>query len=111
MLKKFLIYEESRDDMLKELSERAVKLKEELVDFMEAYVYPNEKVYTEQLSNQENRWQIPPIMEELKSKAKNKGLWNLFLPDEQYGAGLSNYEYAHLCEIMGRSLIAPEVFN
>jgi acyl-CoA dehydrogenase len=97
--------------MLKELSENAKKLRAELIDFMEEYVYPNEKVYEEQLNAQENRWSIPPIMEELKAKAKAKGLWNLFLPDEEYGKGLTNYEYAHLCEIMGRSLIAPEIFN
>lgn len=80
--------------------------------FMEEYIYPNEKVYEEQLTQQENRWSaVPPIIEELKEKAKEQGLWNLFLPDSEYGAGLTNLEYAPLCEIMGRSLIAPEVFN
>lgn len=79
---------------------------------MEEHVYPNEKVYEQQLNEQPNRWvQVPPIMEELKQKAKNEGLWNLFLPDSDYGAGLNNQEYAPLCEIMGRSLIGPEVFN
>lgn len=79
---------------------------------MEEYVYPNEKVYKEQLNQQETRWSdIPPIMQELKQKAKAEGLWNLFLPESEYGAGLTNLEYAPLCEIMGRSMIGPEVFN
>ncbi|EWG11110.1 acyl-CoA dehydrogenase [Cytobacillus firmus] len=80
--------------------------------FMEESVYPNEALYEQQLNEQENRWSaIPPIMEELKNKAKEAGLWNLFLPDSDYGAGLTNVEYAPLCEIMGRSIIAPEIFN
>ncbi len=79
---------------------------------MDEYVYPNEKVYEEQLSEQHSRWSsIPPIMEELKQKAKDAGLWNLFLPESDYGAGLTNAEYAPLCEVMGRSMIGPEVFN
>lgn len=79
---------------------------------MEEYVYPNEHVYQEQVDSQQNRWkQVPLIIEELTTKAKEKNLWNLFLPDEKYGAGLTNLEYAPLCEIMGRSLIAPEIFN
>ncbi|MGA5688416.1 acyl-CoA dehydrogenase [Cytobacillus pseudoceanisediminis] len=80
--------------------------------FMEENVYPNESLYEQQLNEQESRWNaIPPIMEELKRKAKDAGLWNLFLPESEYGAGLSNVEYAPLCEIMGRSMIAPEIFN
>ncbi|MBY6053515.1 acyl-CoA dehydrogenase [Cytobacillus firmus] len=80
--------------------------------FMEENVYPNEALYEQQLNEQENRWSaIPPIMEELKRKAKAAGLWNLFLPESEYGAGLTNVEYAPLCEIMGRSMIAPEIFN
>ncbi|PAE26205.1 acyl-CoA dehydrogenase [Bacillus sp. 7894-2] len=84
----------------------------ELNVFMEENVYPNEALYEQQLNEQENRWSaIPPIMEELKRKAKAAGLWNLFLPESEYGAGLTNVEYAPLCEIMGRSMIAPEIFN
>ncbi|GEN53583.1 acyl-CoA dehydrogenase [Halobacillus faecis] len=85
---------------------------EKLQRFMDEHVYPNESVYEEQLNAQKDRFsEVPPIMEELKLKAKEEGLWNLFLPDDTYGAGLSNLEYAPLCELMGRSLIGPEVFN
>lgn len=93
-------------------SEKVIELQRKLTAFMEEYIYPNEKVYNDQLNRQEDRWgAVPPIIEELKAKAKQAGLWNLFLPDTEYGAGLTNTEYAPLCEIMGRSLIAPEVFN
>lgn len=93
-------------------SEKVTRLQKELSQFMEDYIYPNEHLYEEYVNNKENRWEtIPPIMEELKAKAKEKGLWNLFLPESEYGAGLTNLEYAPLCEIMGRSHIAPEVFN
>ena len=80
-------------------------------EFMTVFIYPNESVYEKQLKESDSRWSIPPIIEELKQKAKDAGLWNLFLPESTYGAGLTNLEYAPLCEIMGRSLIAPEVFN
>lgn len=93
-------------------SNKVKELQKRLTDFMEKYVYPNEKVYMEQLNNQESRWSAyPPIIEELKEKAKSEGLWNLFLPESEYGAGLTNLEYAPLAEIMGRSSIAPEIFN
>lgn len=93
-------------------SEKVVTLQKKVIHFMEEYVYPNEKVYQEQLNQQKTRWSdIPPIMEELKQKAKSNGLWNLFLPESEYGAGLTNLEYAPLCEVMGRSVIGPEVFN
>jgi acyl-CoA dehydrogenase len=82
-----------------------------LTAFMEEYIYPNEKVYHDQIDKHDPFSKIPPIMEELKEKAKQAGLWNLFLPESEYGAGLTNLEYAPLCEIMGRSAIAPEVFN
>src|SRR5215217_7430866 len=78
---------------------------------MQELVYPNEATYREQLDAAEDRWTVPPIMEELKEEAREAGLWNLFLPESEYGAGLTNLEYAPLCEIMGRSPIAPEAFN
>src|SRR5262249_46590394 len=92
-------------------SDKVRYLQAKVQDFMAAHVYPAEKVFEEQLSAAPSRWQIPPIMEELKAKARAAGLWNLFLPESDLGAGLTNLEYAPLCEIMGRSPIAPEVFN
>ena len=92
-------------------SEKVQRLRAQLETFMEELVYPNEKTYREQLEAAEDRWMVPPIIEELKKEAKGARLWNLFLPDSEYGAGLTNLEYAPLCEIMGRSPIAPEVFN
>ncbi len=93
-------------------SEKVIDMQKKLTDFMEEHVYPSEKVYDEQLNQQENRWAaVPLIMETLKQTAKERGLWNLFLPDSEYGGGLTNQEYAPLCEIMGRSMIGPEVFN
>ena len=84
---------------------------EQLTDFMDKHVYPSEPLFREQLDAGPTRWQIPAIMEELKLKARERGLWNLFLPESELGAGLTNLEYAPLCELMGRSPIAPEVFN
>ncbi|MED3858813.1 acyl-CoA dehydrogenase [Priestia megaterium] len=93
-------------------SDKVVKLQKELTSFMEEHIYPNERLYEQQLNEQPSRWSaVPPIMEELKEKAKQAGLWNLFLPESEYGAGLTNVEYAPLCEIMGRSIIGPEAFN
>jgi acyl-CoA dehydrogenase len=77
--------------------------------FMDEHVYPNERTFEQQLAT--NRWAQPPILEALKGKAREAGLWNLFLSHSERGPGLSNLEYAPLCEIMGRSHIAPEVFN
>ncbi len=94
-----------------EYSEKTRELRERLEAFMDELVYPNEKTFYEQLGSGGDRWSTPPIIEELKEKARSEGLWNLFLPDSEYGAGLSNLEYAPLCEVMGRSLIAPEIFN
>jgi len=92
-------------------SPKVQEIREALLAFMDEHVYPNESVFHEQLHSGGDRWQQPPIMEVLKAKAKEAGLWNLFLPDQEYGAGLSNVEYAPLSEVMGRSMIAPEVFN
>ncbi|WP_405238675.1 acyl-CoA dehydrogenase [Lentisalinibacter orientalis] len=94
-----------------EYSDKVNRLRERVTEFMNEYVYPNEAAYEEYIDASEDRWVIPPVMEELKAKAKEAGLWNLFLPESEYGAGLSNLEYAPLAEIMGRSPIAPEVFN
>jgi acyl-CoA dehydrogenase len=81
-----------------------------LLTFMDDHVYPNERTYVEQ-HEAGDKWVTPAIMEELKALAREAGLWNLFLPEAEYGAGLTNLEYAPLCEIMGRSPIGPEVFN
>jgi acyl-CoA dehydrogenase len=94
-----------------EYSAKTRMYQEQLIDFMNKHVYPNEQTFHDQLNSGPTRWQNPPIMEELKEKARERGLWNLFLPESEYGAGLTNQEYAPLCEIMGRSHIAPEVFN
>ncbi|SVD66355.1 uncharacterized protein METZ01_LOCUS419209, partial [marine metagenome] len=94
-----------------EHSTKVKELQARVSSFMEAHIYPNEKLFGQQLDEGDTRWEIPPIMGELKEKAKSEGLWNMFLPDSERGFGLSNLEYAPLCEIMGRSEIASEVFN
>src|SRR2546422_7944167 len=94
-----------------EYSKKTKMYMEQLTDFMNKFVYPNESTFHQQLDSQADRWTVPPIMDELKAKAKERGLWNLFLPNSDRGAGLTNLEYAPLCEIMGRSFWAPEVFN
>jgi acyl-CoA dehydrogenase len=96
--------------MMFEHSPKVKNLQAKLSAFLDETVLPNEKIYYEQL-DEGDRWKIPPIMEELKAKTRTAGLWNLFLPESEYGAGLTNLEYAPLCEIMGRSLIAAEAFN
>jgi acyl-CoA dehydrogenase len=94
-----------------EYSARTKMYMEQLQEFMQKHVYPSESTFQDQLSTQASRWQVPQVMEELKARARERGLWNLFLPESELGAGLTNMEYAPLCEIMGRSPIAPEVFN
>lgn len=93
-----------------ENSQKVKDLQEKITNFMNENVYENEDVYKKQVE-EGGRWCIPEIMETLKVKAKSEGLWNLFLPDSNLGAGLTNTEYAPLCEIMGRSPIGAEVFN
>ncbi len=94
-----------------EYSERTMKLRREVEEFMDANIYPNEDLYYEQLNEGESRWETPPILEELKVKARAAGLWNMFLPESERGAGLTNMEYTPLCEIMGKVHFAGEVFN
>lgn len=96
--------------MFLEHSEKAKHLYDRIRVFMKAHVYPNEATYLAQI-RVGDRWQPVPIQEEIKAIAKAEGLWNLFLPDSDHGAGLNNLEYASLCELMGRSMMAPEVFN
>ncbi len=95
--------------MLFEFPARVRDFESRLRTFMDEHIYPNEQVYNKQIAA--DRWKPTHIIEELKHKARAAGLWNLFLPDHEYGAGLCNFEYAPLCEIMGRSPMAPEVFN
>ena len=92
-----------------EFSQRAKDLQKKLTAFMEEYIYPNEQRFHDAIER--DRWSPTQVIEELKPKARAAGLWNLFLPESEYGAGLSNLEYAPLCEIMGRSVMGPEVFN
>ena len=93
-----------------EHSDKVKQLQQKLMAFMDEHVYPNEKLWHAQIAAGD-RWQPTAIVEQLKPKARAAGLWNLFLPDREHGAGLTNLEYAPLCEIMGRSPMAPEVFN
>jgi acyl-CoA dehydrogenase len=94
-----------------EFNARTKELRARLQRFMDEDVLPSEAVFAQQLESGSSRWAIPPVMEELKRRAKREGLWNLFLPESDYGPGLTNLEYAPLCELMGTSPIAPEVFN
>jgi acyl-CoA dehydrogenase len=95
-------------------SEKVRDLQERITQFMENHVYPAEALYHHELEENRrsgNPWQVTKVLEDLKKKAKAADLWNLFLPHSEHGAGLTNLEYAPLCEIMGRSHIAPEAFN
>jgi acyl-CoA dehydrogenase len=90
-------------------SDKVIDLERRLRAFMDEHIDPNEKRFQAQIER--NRWSPTNLVEELKPRARAAGLWNLFLPGDEHGAGLTNLEYAPLCEIMGRSLWAPEVFN
>src|SRR5712692_271204 len=92
-----------------EFSQKTKDLQQRLTAFMDEHIYPNEQRFYDEIERE--RWSPTQIIEELKPKARAAGLWNLFLPHDERGAGLTNLEYAPLCEIMGRSAIAPEVFN
>jgi acyl-CoA dehydrogenase len=92
-------------------SPRVEKLRNELLAFMDRWIIPAERDSAEQIDRADEEHQTPAVVQELKKKAKAAGLWNLFMPDERYGPGLTNWEYGMLCEIMGRSFIAPTVFN
>ncbi|HMR71230.1 MAG TPA: acyl-CoA dehydrogenase family protein, partial [Rubrivivax sp.] len=95
-------------------SPRTQQLRERLMAFMDEHLYPNEARYWQELeanTQAGRRWTPLPVIEELKPRARAAGLWNLFLPESEYGAGLSNQEYAPLAEIMGRVLWSSEVFN
>ena len=91
-------------------SPKVQALQQQLTAFMDEYIYPAEKRFVQE-AEELGPWAVYPVVEELKPKARALGLWNLFLPESEHGAGLTNLEYAPLCEIMGRSLLAPEVFN
>ena len=91
-------------------SPKVQDLQRRLSAFMDEHIYPNEKRHVEEAESL-GPWKVLPLIDELKPKARAQGLWNLFLPESEHGAGLTNLEYAPLCEIMGRSLLAPEVFN
>lgn len=91
-------------------SPKVQDLQHRLNAFMDRHIYPNEQRHVEE-AEALGPWKVHPVIEELKPKAREAGLWNLFLPESGHGAGLTNLEYAPLCEIMGRSFLAPEVFN
>ena len=92
-----------------EFSGKVKDLQKRLQGFMEEHVYPNEQRFHDEIER--NRWSPTRVIEELKPKARAAGLWNLFLPNDEHGAGLTNLEYAPLCESMGRSVMGPEIFN
>jgi acyl-CoA dehydrogenase len=91
-------------------SPKVQQLQQRLAAFMDEHIYPNEQRHVEEAESL-GPWKVHPVIEELKRMARAAGLWNLFLSESEHGAGLTNLEYAPLCEIMGRSFLAPEVFS
>ena len=97
-----------------QFSDRSKDLQIRISKFLDDHIYPAESVYAEQMAEfrgQGNPWQVPQIIEDKKAIAKEEGLWNLFLPESEHGSGYTNEEYAHMCELMGRSGLASEIFN
>jgi acyl-CoA dehydrogenase len=93
-------------------SQRAIEFQQRTEEFMRDSVYPAEETFAAQLAERPDEWDSPPVMEELKQEARKRGLWNLFLPHSEFGAGLSNLEYAPIAELSGRSpYLAPEAMN
>ena len=95
-------------------SERSKELQERISHFMDEHIFPSEEIFSQQMeefAKQGDRWQVPQIIEDKKKIAKDEGLWNLFLPENPMGESMSNLDYAPLCELMGRSPIASEIFN
>ena len=92
-------------------TKKVTDLIEQLTVFMDKHIYPNDQAYRDHFKTTDNIWQQPPLISDLKKKAQAEGLWNLFLPDSDHGAGLSNLEYAPLAEIMGHIPWSSEVFN
>ena len=95
-------------------SKKSEELQLRISNFMDKHVFPAEEVYSKQMqefTEKGNRWQVPEVIEEKKKLAKDEGLWNLFLPENPMGESMSNLDYAPLCELMGRSGIASEIFN
>ncbi len=96
--------------MIFDYTEKVQRLQEQVQAFMDQHIYPNEQAVLQEIQSL-GPWKVSPKLEELKAIARKEGLWNLFLPESEAGAGLTNLEYAPLCEIMGRVQFAPEVFN
>ena len=86
-------------------SQKAVEIGDKVKAFLQEHIIPAEPIYEKQLAESGDRWSSPPIMKELKAKAKAQGLWNLFLPKKHFPDSLTNLEYASICETMGRSPI------
>ena len=97
--------------MIPEMTARSQGLRARVQEFMDEHVYPNEELYHRQIDEADDRWDCPPVLDELKAKARAAGLWNLFLPESDKGAGLTNLEYAPISEVMGRVSFGSEVFN